>query len=1024
LARAEGRISARRRQLTGIPRWVAVLLLGIVALTVLGAVVLERSRLSEASVGPPSVLGSSVVARFAALAPASVPVYLAIEQSGTLFVGSRLQSSVLRFDANGQPLDTWGPRLDADIVLHDVAGLASIGSDLFVVDGVDHRIIHLDATGRPVGGFSFDSAGTYGAGALAVDSEGKLYLADTGLNRVLVFGADGALVRTIGASGPGVGQLRQPVALAFAPDGLLYVADLENRRIAWWYTDGTPGGAWPTGFPPWGVTVDLQGRVYVPEVDARRVHVYSADGAELSQIDETASIGAVLSFPSQALIGRSGSPLWVLGQDGLLKFDLQTEAAPPRPISVPSVGLLTPAVLAVAAGVIGVYALRSRWRPKLASALGVVVPRSGTASLLLGAAAWCVALGVALVGQFEVASGRPIEQARPFYVGAAVLALVGVWLLERGLTPTEQITVPAEQTGPAGRRSTGVMLLGTALMLSAVPLTVVHLYTVAAAVWLSGLYLLIVGAALANVRLHSWIRPRLNRSQLVEVVGVLGVTLCAFVLRFVDLVNLPPQVHGDEAAVGIAARKLLTGQADNLFGLGWYEIPNPSFGVPAAFMRIFGDDLFGLRTASVCLGTLTVLLTYLLVRQMFTSRVAIVAAALLAVAEIHIHYSRIGVTYMQAGCATVLLLYLLLRALRRRRMTDYVLLGLAGGLCLVVYAAAQMAPVLVVLYIGHAILRDRGFVRVHARGLALAAAAGVLFFAPMTVAYAGQLSAFNSRAAGISILGHDGLQHELSAYGVGSLDEVLRLQVQKTLEGFIATGETSDQYGHRAPLVDVWTGALLVVGVGGFALRLRDPRYFLLATWLWMTLLFGSVLTVDAPFSPRLVGMLPLLAIFPAIFVETGWKAAEQLGGCTGRMLMGSAAAAVVGLALVANVRDYTQVHVVQFQPAGFATVLSHYVSDINDRYHVYLISRPDTSLGYDTTRFLVPDLDGTDLRDGPLPSSPPPSGKGMAFIVEGVMPDFSARLEQVQQRYPAGLAELHRSSRGDLLFASVLVDP
>ena len=96
----------------------AVLLLGIVALTVLGAVVLERSRLSEASVGPPSVLGSSVVARFAALAPASVPVYLAIEQSGTLFVGSRLQSSVLRFDANGQPLDTWGPRLDADIVLH------------------------------------------------------------------------------------------------------------------------------------------------------------------------------------------------------------------------------------------------------------------------------------------------------------------------------------------------------------------------------------------------------------------------------------------------------------------------------------------------------------------------------------------------------------------------------------------------------------------------------------------------------------------------------------------------------------------------------------------------------------------------------------------------------------------------------------------------------------------------------------------------------------------------------------------
>jgi 4-amino-4-deoxy-L-arabinose transferase-like glycosyltransferase len=608
-------------------------------------------------------------------------------------------------------------------------------------------------------------------------------------------------------------------------------------------------------------------------------------------------------------------------------------------------------------------------------------------------------------------------------VREAVLALVGVWLLERGLGPVG-CAAGVEPTGHAGRRSVAAMRLGVALMLSAVPLTIVRIFTVAALAWLFGLYLLAVGAAFANVDVRSGLPRRLNRSQLLEVAGVLGVTLLAFGLRFADLANLPPQVHGDEAAIGIAARKLLGGQAQNLFGLGWYEIPNLSFAVSAAFMRIFGDDLFGLRLASVSLGTLTVLLTYLLVRQLFRSRVAIVAAALLAVAEIHIHYSRIGVTYMQAGCATVLLLYLMLRALRRRRLTDHVLLGLVGGLCLTVYAAARLAPVLVVLYIAHAVLRDRGYVRVHARGLALAAATGVLFFAPMAVVYAGQPSAFNVRSGDISVLGGSGLQHELSAYGVGSLNEVLRVQVQKTLEGFIGTGETSDQYAHRAPLVDFWTGALLVVGVGAFSLRLVDSRYFLLSTWLWLTLLFGSVLTVDAPFSPHLVGMLPLLAIFPALFIETGWRAAERVGGSTSRILFGGAVAAVVGLAFVANVRDYTQVHTVQFQPAGFATVLSHYIRDINDRYHVYLISRPDTSLGYDTTRFLVPDLDGTDLGDGPLPLSPPKSGKGIAFIVESAMPDFSTRLEQVQQRYPAGFAELHRSSRGDVLFASVLVDP
>jgi hypothetical protein len=296
--------------------------------------------------------------------------------------------------------------------------------------------------------------------------------------------------------------------------------------------------------------------------------------------------------------------------------------------------------------------------------------------------------------------------------------------------------------------------------------------------------------------------------------------------------------------------------------------------------------------------------------------------------------------------------------------------------------------------------------------------------APMGVVYAGRPGALNVRTADISVLGGAGLRHELSAYGVSSLRDVLRIQTQKTLEAFVYTGETSQQYGHNAPLLDPWTGALFVAGVGAFALRFRHPAYFLISTWFWITLVLGSVFTVDAPFSPHLVGMLPLLASFPALFFESGWQSAKRLSPRWGNGLFAVAAVGIVGMALVANTRDYLEVHVVRLQPAGFAALLGRYVLEINDRYRVYLISWPQTSLHYETTRFLAPDVDGIDLGDGPIAPPPAPPGKGMAFIVQSTMPAASERLVELRQRYPSGLEEAHRSTRGDVLFTSYLVGP
>ena len=77
----------------------------------------------------------------------------------------------------------------------------------------------------------------YQPSGLAVDSEGRVYVLDSGNHRVQVFDQSGSFVRTMGRRGEGPGELSRPSHIAIAGERVV-VADRGNGKLSFWDLSG------------------------------------------------------------------------------------------------------------------------------------------------------------------------------------------------------------------------------------------------------------------------------------------------------------------------------------------------------------------------------------------------------------------------------------------------------------------------------------------------------------------------------------------------------------------------------------------------------------------------------------------------------------------------------------------------------------------------------------------------------------------------------------------------------------------
>jgi DNA-binding beta-propeller fold protein YncE len=203
---------------------------------------------------------------------------VAADAQDRIYVFQRRDPPVVVFDREGKYLGAWGNGEVTDPhglkIVGDVVYTTDRSDSVaksFTLDGkplleIGERGVHSD-TGHVANWLAERAAGPFNHPTeMMAHPNGDLYVTDGYRNaRVHRFTRDGRLVKSWGAPGKAEGQFHLPHSIALDDDGKLYVADRSNKRIQIFSPDGDFLGQWTGMGGPNDITRGKDGNFYIAE---------------------------------------------------------------------------------------------------------------------------------------------------------------------------------------------------------------------------------------------------------------------------------------------------------------------------------------------------------------------------------------------------------------------------------------------------------------------------------------------------------------------------------------------------------------------------------------------------------------------------------------------------------------------------------------------------------------------------------------------------------------------------------------
>ncbi len=389
-----------------------------------------------------------------------------------------------------------------------------------------------------------------------------------------------------------------------------------------------------------------------------------------------------------------------------------------------------------------------------------------------------------------------------------------------------------------------------------------------------------------------------TRTSLSRWLPLVLIVLIGAALRFYRIGELPPGLYRDEAFYGLDALRVLNGDFSLYFaanngreGLFMYLL--------AASIGVLGRTPLALRIVPAIVGTITVVAIYFAARNMFSHRVGVLSAGILAITFWHVAISRVAYRAILLPLALCVLMACVFAALRtnnlRKRLFFSTCAGVAFGLCFYTYTSGQFALPMVAAFAISLLLglrRDlfarRSEEAVYRRRMSalVFGIAAFIVLAPLLVWLAQHANLYFNRAGQVSILS--------PAINNGDLWGTLLNNIVKAIGMFAFQGDRIWRHNlSLRPVFDGFLGVAFFIGVAVCSwrwLRSWQSRYgsdilgvetnvapqFLLV-WL-AVFLVPKILAEDTPHFLRGIGALPAACILAAVGLEAALAWASRRG--------------------------------------------------------------------------------------------------------------------------------------------------
>ncbi len=368
---------------------------------------------------------------------------------------------------------------------------------------------------------------------------------------------------------------------------------------------------------------------------------------------------------------------------------------------------------------------------------------------------------------------------------------------------------------------------------------------------------------------------------------LLIIIIVAAALRFWQIDKIPPGLNRDEAAIGYTAYSLLkTGKDEygvkfplSLKSFGdWKLSLYPYLTIPPIF--VFGLTEFAVRFSSALFGILTVIIVYLIAKELFprlSSAYHLLPAALLAISPWHMFFSRTASEANTAVFFTALGFWLFLISLKKEKFFPLAFVCLA--LPFYTYHGNH-------IFTPFFLLGLLIFYWKKIKKNAFFWAGSLIFLILFTfISFQTLLSADKTKISGLLLISDRSLVYEKIVLdkvehqdqsGLSSKifhNKMIFLGnniIQNYLKSFSAQFlfiQGGSNVQHNIPdfgNLYLWQAPFLVLGII-FLIKNRESNFHFLLWWLLISPIPG-ILTRDAPHSARMAAILPL----PEIIIAYG----------------------------------------------------------------------------------------------------------------------------------------------------------